>query len=108
MSVGDTRGSTPPQPYAWMETLLRLYYARVEKAEGLRLLGDHEGRIALLKRWQGELAAAGMPADLPERDEGRQLSVAVLALRLKFEQPDALERVRKNISMRAAAAERGG
>ena len=93
--------STAPAPYAWMETLLRLYYARVERREGLALLGDHAARVRLLDTWGAELVAAGMPVDMAQRDEGRQLSVAVLALRLKFEQPDALERVRKNIAMRA-------
>ncbi len=87
-------------PYAWMETLLRLYYARIERSDGLRLLGDHDARMRLLDTWRNDLVAAGMPADMAQRDEGRQLSVAVLALRLKFEQPDAIDRVRKNIAMR--------
>lgn len=99
--MSDAAEVTPATPYAWMETLLRLYYARIERSEGLKLLGDHEARVRLLRTWQKELVAAGMPADMAQRDEGRQLSVAVLALRLKFEQPDGIERVRRNIAMRS-------
>jgi hypothetical protein len=57
-----------------------------------------------MRRLSGELVTAGMPAGMLETDEGANLFVAVLALRVKFPREDALAKVRLNIAMREGRA----
>jgi hypothetical protein len=96
--------STSNHTYGWLESLLLLLFDRLDRQEALRALRDSEERACVMRRLSGELVTAGMPAGMLETDEGANLFVAVLALRVKFPREDALAKVRLNIAMREGRA----
>jgi hypothetical protein len=87
-------------PYAWLEVLLELFFERFDADAARRLLRDERARGAALSQLRPELLAAGAAAHQLDGKEGDNLSMAVLALRLKFTRDEALEKVRLNIAMR--------
>jgi hypothetical protein len=87
-------------PYAWLETLLDLFFERYDADAARALLRDERARDAALLELRPELLAAGAAADMLGGKEGDNLSMAVLALRLKFNRDEALDKVRLNIAMR--------
>jgi hypothetical protein len=87
-------------PYAWLEVLLELLFERFDSDAARRLLRDERARAAALTELRPELLAAGAADQLLTGKEGDNLSMAVLALRLKFTRDEALEKVRVNIAMR--------
>jgi hypothetical protein len=89
-----------PSRYAWLEALLELLYERYDTDTARALLRDERARGAALKELRPRLLAAGASADVLAGKEGDNLSMAVLALRLKFTRDEALAKVRVNIAMR--------
>jgi hypothetical protein len=83
-----------------METLLDLLLARYERPEALTFLQDLGARERAKGDLAVELASAGMPPGMLATPEGDNLFVAVLALRLKFPEDEAREKVALNIAMR--------
>jgi len=83
-----------------METLLDLLFARYERPEALTFLQDIGARERAKGELVDELVSAGMPQAMLTTSEGDNLFVAVLALRLKFPEDEAREKVLLNISMR--------
>ena len=83
-----------------METLLDLLFARYERPEALTFLQDLGARERAKGELVDELVSAGMPQAMLTTSEGDNLFVAVLALRLKFPEDEAREKVLLNISMR--------
>jgi hypothetical protein len=87
-------------PYAWLETLLELLFERYDADAARALLRDELARSAALLELRPELLAAGASEDMLAGTAGDNLSMAVLALRLKFTRDEALDKVRLNIAMR--------
>lgn len=87
-----------------MATLLDLLFARFERDEALTILRDVDARARAIATLADDLEASGMPPNLLASSEGENLFVAVLALRLKFPQNEAREKVALNISMRERRA----
>jgi hypothetical protein len=83
-----------------METLLDLLFARYERPEALMFLQDLEARERAKSDLVDELVPAGMPQGMLTTPEGDNLFVAVLALRLKFPEDEARDKVALNIAMR--------
>jgi hypothetical protein len=87
-------------PYSWLEVLLELFFERYDADAARVLLRDERARHRALEELRPELRAAGATADMLHGTEGDNLSMAVLALRLKFTRDVALDKVRLNIAMR--------
>jgi hypothetical protein len=87
-------------PYAWLETLLELFFERYDADAARALLRDEPAWRTALLQLRPELLQMGAAQDLLDSGEGDNLSMAVLALRLKFNRSEALEKVRLNIAMR--------
>jgi len=83
-----------------MEALLRLLFERYDRSSALELLRDESQRASAMTALSADLELAGMPAGALSTTEGGNLFVAVLALRLKFPEDEALEKVQLNIAMR--------
>jgi hypothetical protein len=83
-----------------METLLELLFARYERPEALTVLQDLEARERAKGEMATDLESAGMKQGMLTTSEGDNLFVAVLALRLRFPQDEARDKVALNISMR--------
>jgi hypothetical protein len=83
-----------------METLLDLLLARYERPEAMSFLQDLGARERAKGVLAADLVSAGMPPDMLATPEGDNLFVAVLALRLKFPESEAREKVALNIAMR--------
>ncbi|MDQ3549297.1 MAG: hypothetical protein M3439_10830 [Chloroflexota bacterium] len=92
--------ATGPTNYRWMATLLDLLFSRYERPDALTLLRDPDVREQAITELATELEAAGMPPAMLVAPEGQNLFVAVLALRLKFTEREAHEKVALNIAMR--------
>ena len=88
------------QSYRWMATLLDLLFARYNRDAAVELLRDPAVRDQATNDLAPELVAAGMPSGMLSTPEGQNLFVAVLALRLKFPEPEARQKVALNIAMR--------
>ncbi len=83
-----------------METLLELLLARYERPEALAILKDPYVREDAQATLAPDLEAAGMPIGMLATTEGENLFVAILALRIKFPEAEAREKVALNIAMR--------
>lgn len=86
--------------YRWMETLLELLFARYVRADALALLRDLDAREHATAQLSPDLETAGMPPGTLATSEGQNLFVAVLTLRLKFQEDEARQKVALNIAMR--------
>jgi hypothetical protein len=87
--------------YRWMAVLLELLFERFTREEALALLRDLEARETAIGWLAPELDRAGLPHGMLTTQEGQNLFVAVLGLRLKFQIQEAREKVSLNIAMRA-------
>ncbi len=86
--------------YRWMEALLNLLFSRYDRAEAATFLNDLGARQSAIASFAADLQLFGMPGDMLTTPEGQNLFVAILALRLKFPEDEAREKVALNIAMR--------
>jgi hypothetical protein len=84
--------------YRWMLLLLDHLFDAYDHATALRMLRDPDERLVVA----GNARTLGILSSKTELDSGEwdNLLVALLALRLKFTQPEAREKVELNIAMR--------
>jgi hypothetical protein len=92
--------NTGRSDYRWMATLLDLLFDRFSRAEALALLRDLDARARATESLTPDLERAGLPPGMLTAQEGQNLFVAVLGLRLKFPIDEARQKVALNISMR--------
>ena len=83
-----------------MESLLTLLFERYDRLHAMTLLRDERERERAVIELDTELSQLDMPSGMFSTAEGSNLFVAVLALRLKFSEEEAMEKVRLNIAMR--------
>ena len=83
-----------------MERLLELLYDRYDRRRAVEFLRDERARAGALADLAAELVAAGMPPEMGSSEEGQNLFVAVLTLRVKFPIEEARQKVALNIAMR--------
>lgn len=69
--------------------------------ETLACLQDDSARAELRARLNHEALAGGQDGAIPDGQYGDNLLQAVLALRAKFDQPTAVQKLELNISMRS-------
>lgn len=90
--------------YRWMLDLLDELAQGWTRDEALTLLRDGQAQAAARDALAPRLEERGMPAGMLASDEGGNLFVAVLALRLKFPLDEARRKVELNIAMREGRA----
>jgi hypothetical protein len=87
--------------YGWMRHALQFLFDELTPSEAMAAIQGPDALGRLRQRIGEVLAAPGERNQLPIGDRGDNLLLALLALRSKFEQPVAFEKLEANIAMRS-------
>ncbi len=86
---------------SWMRPVLTALFAWLTVAETLTCLKDDGARTELRNRLNREALADGRLGAIPAGQYGDNLLLGVMALRAKFDEPTAVQKLETNIAMRA-------